>query len=143
MADRTRDVIYGLTGQIIDTYPPEGAEGVPSSATCSVFDGDRSSDDTADFTPTVTIDSVSTTVDVASGYSQTQHNKLSIAATTSIVVGRQYLAENTYGQREIVTPKYIASGDYLELENDLAYDYPVTTSTLKGIRMTLDRKSVV
>src|SRR3990167_5217862 len=105
--DRTFDAIYGVTGQVVEVYPPEADEGIPSSATASVFDGTRSLDETADFSPAVTIDSVSTTVDVASGYSESSRIKLSLAATTNIVIGRQYLLENTDQQREIATPARI------------------------------------
>lgn len=136
MADRTVDVVYGLSGQTIETYPPEWSEGVPSSATAAVYDGTRSNDDTADFTPSVTVDAVSTTVDVASGYSQLNKRKASLAATTDIVVGREYLIANADGQRELVTPTRVVSGDYVELDSDLAHDYPITTSTFKGLRMT-------
>lgn len=133
---RAIELVYNVTGQVVEMYPPEWSEGVPSSASCSVFEGEDSADDTAEFSPSVTVDSVSTTVDVASGYSQTNRRKMSIAATTSIVIGRQYLAENEKGQRELVTPNLIVSGDYIELEDDLKYDYAVTSSTLKGLRMS-------
>lgn len=135
MADRTVELVYNLTGQTVETYPPEWPEGVPSSASASVYDGTRSNDDTADFSPAVTVDPVSTTVDVASGYSQTNRKRLYVAATTNIVVGREYLLENTDGQKELVTPTRVVSGDYIDLESDLAYDYAITTSTLKGLRM--------
>jgi hypothetical protein len=133
---RAVEVIFGQTGQIVECYPDEWQEGVPSSASVSVFDGMKGMDETAEFTASVTIDSVSTTVDVASGYSQTNKSRLYIASSASIATGRQYLAENVLANRELVTPRGIASNDYLDLEEDLQYDYPITTSTLKGMRMT-------
>lgn len=133
---RTLEVIFGQTGQIIEIYPDEAADGIPSSASVSVYDGYKGLDETAEFSPAVTIDSVSTTVDQSSGYSQANKTRLYLASTSNVVVGRQYLLENALSQREIVTPKGVSSGDYIDLEDELQYDYPDTTSTLKGIRMT-------
>jgi len=93
-------------------------------------------DDGAEFSPTVTVDSVATTVDVASGYSQSNRRLLYVSDTASIAIGRFYRVANAAGQVELVKPVGIASGDYLTLEDDLAYDYAITTSTLKGVRMT-------
>jgi len=132
---RTVEVIYGQTGQTVELIPAEWPEGVPSSASCSVYEGLDGLDETAEFSPSVTVDSVSTTVDAASGYSETQRNKLNLTATTSIVIGRPYLVENAGSQRELVVPKKIVSADYIETESDLAYDY-ASGATFKGVRMT-------
>lgn len=140
---RTVELVYNRTGQTVDMYPPEcvrDALGIPSSVTCSVFDGARSNDDTADFTPTVTVDATSTTVDVASGYSQTNRSRVNVAATTSvspawtIAAGTLYLLDNASGQREVIEPKKVNSGDSLDLVSDLQYDYAITVSTVKGIK---------
>jgi hypothetical protein len=144
VSDRVHEVIFGLTTGTFSTYPPEVYEGVPSSATCEVREHSDSDDDAATapggFTPSVTIESIGTagtaTVDVVSGYSTTNRRKLWLDATTSIAVGGRYLLSNVYGQREIVTPTLVVANDYLELDGDLAYDYPVTTSTLKGFKLT-------
>lgn len=135
MTERTAEMIYGLTGQTFAIYPPEWSEGVPSSATCSVYEGEDGYDDTAEFSPAVTIDTVSTTVDAASGYSQTNRKKINLTATTSIAVGEFYLVGNAYGQRELVRVTKIASADYVEVDADLAYDY-TTADTFKGVRMS-------
>ena len=137
MTDLTREIVYNVAGQEVAFYLPEWDEGIPSSVTCSVYDGRDGMDGTAEFSPTVTIDAVSTTVDVVSGYAQTDRRKLSVAATTSIQIGRQYLLENVDLQRELVTPSRVVSADYLEFEDELKYAYPITTSTLKGLRCTL------
>ena len=42
--NRTVELTYGRTGQVVEFYPPESvrdALGIPSSVTCSVFDGNR------------------------------------------------------------------------------------------------------
>lgn len=135
--DRTHDAIYNVTTQEdVEMYPPEWADGVPSSGSCSVFDGDRSLDDTADFSPTVNVDSVSTTLGADSGSTQTTKNKVSLVSTSSIVIGRHYLIENADGQRELVTPKRIVSSSYIEAEDDLRNVYASGVSTFKGLRMT-------
>lgn len=139
--DRVHDAIYNVTSQAdVETYPPEWTEGVPSSATASVYDGDRSLDDTADFSPTVTVDSVSTTVAVAAGAGQTTHalNKIYLASVSSIVTGRHYLIENVDTQRELVTPKRVNTASaYIEAEDDLRFTYASGSgSTFKGLRLT-------
>lgn len=132
---RTVEILYGHTGAIVETYPDEALEGIPSAASVSIYRGDQSMDEAAEFTASVTIDPTSTTVDVASGYSQTNRRLLYIAATSDMANGRQYLLANAFAQREIVTPRGLASADYATLEKDLLYDYAITSSTLKGIRM--------
>lgn len=136
---RTVEIVYGRTGQTVSMYPPECVRdliGVPSSVTAAVYEGGDGNDETAEFSPAVTVDAVSTTVDVASGVSQTQRNLLSVAATTSTAIGGLYLLENAAGQREIVEPKGITATVSLTLVDDLQYDYAITTSTLKGLQCT-------
>jgi len=139
---QTTEIVYNRTGQSVEFYPPQAAQealGVPSSVTASVYDGARSNDDTADFAPTVTVDSVDTTVDVACGQTNTPSNrrKIPLAATTSIVAGRLYLLDSGNGShREVVEVAKISSGDHVESVTELAYDYAVTASTFKGLRCT-------
>lgn len=137
MIKRTRELIYGQTGQVVENYPPEWIEGIPSSASVVVLRGSQDGDDTAnaEFTPSVTIDAVSTTFDAASGYSQATKNVASLTATTDIAVGRHYLAENTKSQRELVTVMGIVAADSVILDDNLKYDY-ASSSTFKGLRMT-------
>mgnify|MGYP001607003175 CR=1 FL=1 len=135
MADQTAEITYNISGQIVETYPPEMDEGPPSSATCSVFDGDRSLDDTADFSPTVTVDAASLTVSSSSGYSQTNRRKVNFSSTTGLAIGRLYRLLNADSQWEIARCTRIVTNSYIEVEDDLKYDYG-TTATLKGLRMT-------
>src|SRR3990172_6053924 len=100
-------LIYNRTGQVLSFYPPD-AEVIAEGA--------------------ATLDAVSTTVDAVSGYAQSNRSRLHVAATTSAVVGERYLLSNTNGQREIVQVKAIDSGNYLDLEEDLSFDYPITSS---------------
>src|SRR5574343_614355 len=123
---RTLEIVYNRSGQTVTFYPPESLRdllGAPSSPTANVFFGTTSNDDTVEFTPSVSVDSVSTTVDVASGVSQSSRNTLYVAATTSTAIGTLYQVENVSGQREIVEPKGIAAADSLTLVNDLQFDY--------------------
>jgi hypothetical protein len=114
VSDRTAEVIYGLTGQTLTTYPPEAIQGIPSAATCSVYLGERGNDETAEFSPAVTVD----------------------AATTSIALGELYLVTNAASQSELVRPIGIASADYIDLDADLAYDY-ASGATFKGVSLTV------
>lgn len=137
MSDRVAEVIYGLASQTVKIYPPEAILGVPSSVTCTVYDGDRTDDDTADFTPTVTVDAVSTTIaTTAAGYSAANKRLCTVASTTGLVVGTRYLLTNASGQSEIVEVAAIPSVA-VTLRDDLLYEYPITTSTLKGIELSI------
>lgn len=132
----TTEIVYGRTGQTVEFYPPECVRdtlGIPSSVTVSVFRGVDSNDGTAEYTPSVTVDSVSTTLAAAGGQGQTNRRRATVASATSIVTGRLYLLDNTSSQREVVEPKKIAS-TVIDFVHDLQYDYAITVSTLKGIR---------
>ena len=133
-------VIYNLTGQLLEFVPPFAEviiDGAPSaSAAVVVLGGTKSNDDTAEFTATATMDSVSTTVSAGAGYNATSRRVLSLASTASIVVGRQYcVAGASSGQREIVVPASIGTAS-ITLEDDLSYVY-ASSDTLKGLRQTI------
>jgi hypothetical protein len=134
--DRTAEIIYGQTGEVVTTYPPEWLLGAPSSVTAEVYDGTRSNDDAAEFSPSVTVATTDTTVDQPSGYSQANRRILYLAETASVSLNLRYRLANASGQCELVTPIAKSDGDHLVLESDLLYDYPATTSTLKGIAMS-------
>lgn len=129
---------YGLTGQVVDFYPPEAAEGVPSSASCSIWTATQSNDDTAELTPTPTIDSVSLTVNGASGHFNhaVSRKRIFLSATTNLATRRQYIAQNLVSQREVFRCAAISSSGtvYTDSEHDLVHDYPVGSSVL-GIRL--------
>jgi hypothetical protein len=134
---RTTELVYGQTGQVVENYPPEWLEGVPSTASAIVFRGTQDADDTAgaEFTPSVTVDAVSTTFDAASGQSESNRRIANLTATTGIAVGRHYLATNALSQSEILTPVAITSAASVTLDDDLKYDY-ASGATFKGLRMT-------
>lgn len=142
MADRVAEIIYGQTGQTVEMYPPE-TDGVPSSATVKVFAHDASDDDTEEFAPSVTVDAVSTTVNAASGYSQAASNRMYLASTASMVIGRSYLATNTGTQHEWIIPTSLES-TYVTTQDQICYDY-VSGNAVKGLRMsfTVDATWVV
>jgi hypothetical protein len=134
--NKRQSLVLGQTGQEVEFFPPEWVRGVPTGTpTFTIFEGADSNDGDSELSGNATIDSVATTVDQVSGYSQSNRNRLYVAATTSLVRGRQYVLANANGQRELVTPDAIASADYVDLQSSLAYDYPITTSTLKGLRI--------
>jgi hypothetical protein len=116
-------------------YPPEWRDGVPTSCTYEVFETRDDLDGTATLSGSATIDSVSTTFDQSSGFSQASNRqRCYLTATTSIAVGRYYLAANATSQRELVLVKKIASADYVDNATLLKNDY-VSTDTFKGLRM--------
>lgn len=135
MTDQTVELEYNRTGQTVETYPPEWASGAPSSPTCSVYAGTASNDDTAEFSPSVTADTASTTVDQASGYSQANRTRIYLTSTTGIVAGRHYrVTDSGTGACERVTVVGISSGAYVDLDAPLINDY-ATSSTFEGLRL--------
>lgn len=134
---RTDEVVYNRTGQEVEFYAPESVRdclGVPSAVTCSVYWSEDSNDSAVEFSPSVSVDATSTTVNVASGQAQTTRNKAFLAATTNIVAGQLYLIDNASSQREVVEPRKITAATSCELVQDLQYDYAITVSTFKGLR---------
>jgi hypothetical protein len=131
---------YNVTGQQIEWYPAQAEVlryGAPAAATVTIWKGTITADSAPSIGPSsATVDAVSTTVDAASGYSQANRNRLYLAATTGIAVGRRYLLTGALGQRELVVPVAIASADYVDLEEPLAYDY-AAADTLVGLRQSL------
>ena len=133
--EQTAELIYGLTGQTMRLIPPEWSAGVPSSLALSVWPGTVGNDQAADWTATPTLDTASTTVNVASGASQTYRNRAYLASLANLAVGKTYRIANSAGQAELVTVKNLCT-TYVELDQDLLYDYAVTTSTFAGIEVS-------
>lgn len=131
-------VIFNITGQVLEWYPPMSEllrGGAPSAAsTYAVFAGVDSNDDTPRFQGTATLDPVSLTVASASGYSQSNRNRLNLTPT-GVAVGRKYLLSNSTSQRELVRVKALGS-NYADVEDSLAYDYALN-DTLVGLRQVL------
>lgn len=135
MATR-QTLTYNQTGQVLEFYPREIEFGPLASApTVAVYTEGTGDDGDAEFSGTATSDSVSTTFDAASGYSQTSNrNRCNLTATTGIVAGRKYLATDILGRVEEVGPVLaISSGAYVEQAGALAYDY-VAADAFEGWR---------
>jgi hypothetical protein len=131
----TQELIYGVAGQTLAAYPPEWADGVPSSVTVKVFEGGDSNDDTEEWTVAGSADTVATTVNTASGCSSTYPNRVYLASLSGVVLGRTYRLANGAGQAELVTVKNLCT-TYVLLDRDLGYDYAITTSTFKGLMLS-------
>jgi len=114
-------LIYNVTGQTLPLRVPQGR---PTSATFEVFRNYASDDGAAEFTGTASVDSVNTTVNAASGASQADPQKVSLASTTGIVLGRKYLLSES-SLREWVEPIEIRA-TYIRVRHPLLNDY--TTS---------------
>lgn len=130
-------LIYNLTGQVVQLYLPEQeviTYGPPTAAAAySAWRGDRSNDDTAEFSGTATLDAVSTTVSAAAGASQAIRRQVTLTSVSNIKPRTSYVLANVSGQREIVTPWEVGAA-VVKLENELRNDYPITSSTFKGLR---------
>ncbi len=135
--DKRASVIFNVTGQTLDVYPPEG---VPSSpATYSVWRSNQADSQSVMFSGTATADPAQANVTDASGYSQANRRRINLDDTADVVVGLKYRIENSdTSQSEVVT--VIALGDgFVDAEYDLAYDYGDTygDAVLYGYRQTL------
>jgi len=131
--NRVEDIVFGITGQ---TLAYRVLSGKPTSGTFKVFD-DTEGDDatTPEFSGSVTVDTTSTTVDEASGPSQSDPRELHVAATTGLVLGRLYLlAENSLS--EWVEPIEIKAADSIICRHPLKRDY-TTAATLKSTYYTV------
>jgi len=117
-----QDIKFNVTGQTVYFDPPEGR---PSSVTdVQVWEdtqGEEAQEESA--VGAGSVGSVNTTFDAASGTSQDDPTKCNLTATTSIVVGRQYLATNAYGEKEWVEVERIDSGNAVYGRNALSVDF--------------------
>ena len=127
----TASIIYNVTGQ---TLAYRAMEGAVTSGTFKVFWDFAGDDDEVEFEGSVTVDTVSTTVDAASGPSQADPQKINLTATTGIVLGRKYLlSENSL--KEYVEPVEISSGSHIRARHPLKNDF-TTAATFVGTTMT-------
>lgn len=131
MPRTTTDLIFNVTGQSLTHLVRQGR---PTSATFKVFRDYSNDDATPEFSGSATVDSVNTTVDVASGQAQTDPNKISLTSTTGIVIGTKYLiAENS--KQEWVDPIEIVSADYIRVRHPLRNNY-TTAATFVGTTLS-------
>lgn len=134
MSRRTQDLFFGLTGQSLVLDCPDGR---PTSVTSvTVYASGAGDTGTAEFTASGTIESnPNTTVDLASGASETDPTLVYVAATTGAAVGRRYLLASVKGHSEWIEVADIASADYVVSKYPLVNDYAVS-DTLKTTRIT-------
>lgn len=132
MSDRTQEVLYNLTGQVLELYPPESYLGIPSAAGAVVWAGGESLDDDSEFTPTVSVDATSLTISAAAVAGQ---KRLTFTNTSGATIGRSLLLTNAAGQTEIAVPAAVSSNAYVDFEDDLSYAY-AASDTVKGVRLS-------
>ena len=129
-----QDIVFGEEDQDLALVVPEGR---PSSIT-NVNIHLWSASDTADSEWTVSstsIDAVDTTFDDNSGVSSANTKLLNLAATTSIVADREYLATDAQGIKEWVLVSGITAGASVTSILGLGRDY-VNGDTFEGTRIT-------
>lgn len=135
MSNRVTEIVFNRTGQTVELYPPEAHLGIPSNMTAYVYKGTSSDDNASEFAPTVSVDTLSTTLTSDAGQGQTNRSRLNVTSSTGAAIGRLLLLDNGKGQREIIDPILVTTG-IVDSAVDLNYDYTTALSTLKGIRMT-------
>lgn len=99
-------ILWNVLGQSLSLHVPQGR---PTAATFDVFRNWATDDSTPEFSGTATIDSVETTVAAPAGPAQADPQKVSLASTTGIEPGRQYLLSEN-GVSELVEPIEIRAG---------------------------------
>ena len=117
----------------------DAQEGRASSVTAvSVFQwdiGDNTTPESAT-TGSASIDSVNTTIDANSGVSSADPTLLNLAATSNIVLGRDYLITNALGKFEWPDMQAITSAASANSRSPLYNDY-VSGDTLVGTRLSI------
>lgn len=130
-----QDVVLAVGGSIYLDVP----EGRPSSVTSVAVheqDQDDSSTALSATTGSAAVDSVETTLDGSAGASQANAKSIPLTATTSVVVGRQYLVTNAAGQSEWVEVVAISSGVSVTSRHPLQNDY-ASGATFVGTRISI------
>jgi hypothetical protein len=120
------DITYAITGQLLTHRVLQGR---PTSATFKVFNDYAGDDETAEFTGSATVDSVSTTVSSASGLGQTDPHRISLTSTTGVTVGTKYMIAEG-GAFEWFAPLSIGSG-FVRARRPLRNAY-TTAATVVG-----------
>jgi len=132
-----QDILYGIASQSIYLDVPEGR---PSAVTSVYVYWWTTGDDTANAetatTGSAAIDSVNTTFDADSGFSQANQHTLNLTATTNVVKDRRYLATNAVGAKEWVEVAGITSAASVTSRVPLANDY-AAADTFVGTRISI------
>lgn len=130
MASTRQILIFNQTGQSLVYRVNEGR---PTSGTFVVVRDYVDDYMTPEFSGTLTIDTVNTTVSQASGRSQTDPTLVYLASVAGIAVGKRYLlTENN--RREWVEPIEVGP-NYVRSRNPLANDY-TTAATFQGTHVS-------
>lgn len=129
-----QDITFGVTGQSLYWDCPEGT---PSSITSvTVYRMEAGDDTTAESATTgsPSIDLVSTTVDAASGYGQTNPRLVNLTSTANINIGQHYVLIAADSEREWIEPVSIDSGVSITARHPLQNTY-ASGDTFKGVRI--------
>jgi hypothetical protein len=129
-------ILYNVTGQTLAFEPPQGR--ASSDGTVAIYDTRYPLDDTTKnplVTGTATRKAVSTTLTAAAGASQANPRLVSLSPPAPLKVGDFVWITNASSQAE--RRKVVAIGtSTITLDEDLVWDYPITTSTMASAEMT-------
>lgn len=132
-------LIYNVTGQTLEWYPPDDEVlvlGAPASAASySVWRGDQSNDETALFSGTATLDATNTGLNSNAGPAQANRTLVPIASTSNVVVGRRYAMKdaNSAAAAVVTVKTFDDPGPGVFVTHDLAQTF-TTNTTFKGLR---------
>lgn len=137
MSRHTQEILFGVASQTLTLDCPDGR---PTSIT-DVQCWESIADDTATeencFTGSAVIEgSPNTTIDSASGASQADPTKISVASTSGATVGRRYLVTSGKDHNEWFECASVTDGDYIVARHPLLNDYEVTASTVESTRIS-------
>ena len=131
----SQDILFGITGQSLYFDPPEGR---PSSVvSVDVFEDINGDDNTAEFTPSGSVETnPNTTLDAAAGPDEADPTKIPVAATTGIARKRLLLLTSAVnGEREWIDVERFVSADAVYARSPLLNTY-ATSDTLQSTRIT-------
>jgi len=129
-----QDIVFGETAQDLLLDVQEGRPSSVSNVQIHAWDATDNAD--SEWTVSSTsIDAVDTTFDANSGVSSTNPKLLNLAATTSIVADRQYLATDAQGRKEWILVSGITAGASVTAILGMGLDF-VSGDTFEGTRIT-------
>ena len=117
---QTTAVLYNVAGQVVNFRFPNGRA---ISATYGVWRGTQSDDGPSEFTGVATLDTPNTTITTAAGPAQSDPTYIALAATTGIIIGRQYLLAGN-GLTEQVRVVEIGA-TYVRVRSPIQADYAI------------------
>lgn len=129
------DITYNVTGQQLYADLPSRPASVTSVSVFNWYDGDDATAESAT-TGSAALDAADTTVDAATGKSESNPRQLNVNDTSDLVVGRQYLLTNSLSTKEWIEIVSIDAGNSATTRVPMYNDY-ANGDAVEGTRVTI------